>query len=67
MAQLLVRNLDDDLVQRLKLRAAASERSAEEEHRQILQAVLTGPKRRSLAEVLSEIPDVGVDEDFKRS
>lgn len=66
MAQLVVRNLDDDLVQRLKKRAAASNRSAEEEHRQILQSALTGPKRRSLAEVLATIPNVGTDDDFKR-
>lgn len=66
MAQLVVRNLDDEVVQRLKVRAAASGRSAEEEHRQILQAALTGPKRRSLAEVLAEMPNVGTDDDFKR-
>ena len=32
VAQLIVRNLDEDLVQRLKRRAAAHGRSAEEEH-----------------------------------
>ncbi len=66
MAQLVVRNLDEDLVQRLKIRAAGMNRSAEEEHRQILQSVLSAPKRRSLAEVLTEIPDVGNDDDFVR-
>ena len=40
MALLLVRNLDGDLVRRLKLRAAASGRSAEAEHRLILQQAL---------------------------
>lgn len=53
MAQLVVRNLDEDLVQRLKIRAAGMNRSAEEEHRQILQSVLSAPKRRLLAEVLT--------------
>jgi antitoxin FitA len=40
MAQLLVRNLDEDLVRRLKLRAAAAGRSAEAEHRMILEQAL---------------------------
>jgi plasmid stability protein len=40
MAQLLVRNVDDDLVRRLKTRAAAAGRSAEAEHRLILEQAL---------------------------
>jgi len=40
MAQLLVRNVDDDLVRRLKMRAAAAGRSAEAEHRLILEQAL---------------------------
>jgi plasmid stability protein len=40
MAQLLVRNLDDDLVRRLKMRAVAAGRSAEAEHRLILEQAL---------------------------
>jgi plasmid stability protein len=40
MAQLLVRKLDDDLVVRLKARAAEHGRSAEAEHRAILQQAL---------------------------
>jgi antitoxin FitA len=40
MAQLLVRNVDDDLVQRLKMRAVAAGRSAEAEHRMILEQAL---------------------------
>jgi len=40
MPQLLVRNLDEDLVRRLKLRAAAAGRSAEAEHRLILEQAL---------------------------
>ncbi len=42
MAQLTVRNLDGELVRRLKVRAAQHNRSAESEHRAILEAVL-GP------------------------
>ena len=39
-ATLLVRRLDQDLVRRLKVRASAHGRSAEAEHRAILEAVL---------------------------
>jgi antitoxin FitA len=66
MAQLIVRNLDEELVQALKRRAAAQHRSTEEEHRKILQAALRAPKRRSLAEVLATMPNVGEDADFAR-
>ena len=40
MAQLIVRNLDDNLVLHLKKRAAAKGRSAEAEHRDILKQAL---------------------------
>ena len=39
---------------------------AEAEHRAILEAALTRTQRRSLAEVLAKMPDVGRDEDFER-
>jgi plasmid stability protein len=41
MGSLLVRDVDDDLVTRLKGRAKAHGRSAEAEHREILRRVLT--------------------------
>jgi plasmid stability protein len=66
MAQLMVRNLSDDLVKALKQRAAKHSRSAEQEHREILRSALRGPRRRGLAEVLAAIPDVGQDSDFAR-
>jgi antitoxin FitA len=40
MGQLLVRNVEDDLIRRLKERAAAHGRSAEAEHRCILEQAL---------------------------
>jgi antitoxin FitA len=40
MASLIVRRLEDDLVRRLKTRALAHGRSAEAEHRAILEAAL---------------------------
>lgn len=66
MAQLVVRNLDEDIVQALKQRAASKNHSAEEEHRKILQAALHRPKRRSFADVLSAMPNVGEDADYAR-
>lgn len=66
MAQLLVRKLDEGLVHALKQRAAADGNSVQETHRQILEAALRGPKRRSFAEVLLAMPDIGEDADFER-
>lgn len=66
MAQLLVRGLDDEIVSRLKVRAAENGRSAEEEHRQILKAALLGADRPVLVDVLLEMPDAGEDSDFER-
>ncbi len=42
MAQLIVRNLEEEVVEALKVRAAAHGRSAEAEHRQILRTALRG-------------------------
>jgi plasmid stability protein len=66
MADLLVRGLDEGLVRALKERASAHGRSAEAEHRAILAAALTGPRKRSFAEVLAAMPDAGRDSDFGR-
>jgi plasmid stability protein len=66
--QLIVRNLEEDIVRELKLRAARHGRSAEAEHREILREVLTSGKerRRSVKEVLLAMPAVGEDSDFER-
>lgn len=61
---LVVRNVDEDVALALKQRAAAHGRSAEAEHREILRSVLQRPKRRSVAEVLASMPNVGEDADF---
>jgi plasmid stability protein len=66
MAQLIVRDLPVELVLALKRRAAKRNRSAEQEHREILKAALTGTRRRPLAAVLEAIPNVGEDSDFRR-
>ncbi len=68
MANLVVRNLDPCIVDALKQRAVRHGRSAEAEHRAILKEVLlVRPQKKSFAEVLSSIPDVGQDEDFERT
>jgi antitoxin FitA len=66
MPDLLVRGVDEEIVQALKERAVAHGRSAEAEHREILAAALVRPRKRSFAEVLASIPDVGADIDFER-
>ncbi len=66
MAQLLVRNLEEDVVRRLKARAARNGRSAEEEHRRILRDALRPKAPVSLKELLLEIPGGGEDSDFER-
>ena len=50
MATLTVRNLDDDLVKRLRVRAAEHGRSAEAAHREILRATLAGSERQAVRE-----------------
>ena len=50
---LIVRNIDDDGI------------SAEAEYRNILKQALTHPAKKSFIEVLSEMPDVGNDDDFR--
>jgi plasmid stability protein len=65
-SQLLVRDIDPKLVQALKQRAAANNRSAESEHREILELALGGTKRVPLSEALMKIPSVGEDSDFER-
>ncbi len=65
MAQLIVRNLNDGILRRLKVRAAQNGRSAEAEHREILKETLMAPRNmRSLRDLLLAMPEVGEDEDF---
>ncbi len=66
MSSLIVRNVEEAIVSALKKRAARHGRSAEAEHRILLAEVLLQPRRRSLADVLAAMPNVGRDEDFAR-
>lgn len=57
MSQLLVRDLDEEVVDALKCAAATHGRSAEAEHREILRShLLSMPKKCAFKEVLAEMP-----------
>jgi antitoxin FitA len=66
MADLLVRGVDDAVAAALKARARAHGRSTEAEHRALLAEALTRPRRRTFAQALLAMPNVGNDEDFAR-
>jgi plasmid stability protein len=68
MAQLLVRNLDDEVVRQLKRRAGEHGVSVEEEHRRILREALLADagERKSFWQVLGEMPAGGDEELFER-
>ena len=67
MAQLIVRNLDPEIVARLRRRAAQHGRSVEAEHREILrEALLSARGHATFKDHLQAMPDVGTDEDFAR-
>lgn len=66
MGTLIMRNLDDAIVQKLKQHAAKHARSAEAEHPAILEAALGGTRRKNLASLLASMPNVGLDTDFAR-
>ncbi|MEA5552108.1 hypothetical protein VB713_14260 [Anabaena cylindrica UHCC 0172] len=66
MANLIVRNIDETIVKALKKRATQHGVSAEAEHRKILEQALLQPQRKSFAEVLCHIPNVGNDSDYER-
>jgi plasmid stability protein len=55
MGSLIVRNLDDELIAKLKLRAARNRRSAEAEHRDILQRALRNESRGSFKELAAKL------------
>jgi antitoxin FitA len=59
VATLIVRNLDEDLVERLKARAKAAGLSAEAEHRRILESALR--PQATMAEVIEGWRALGLD------
>ena len=67
MGQLIVRNVDDELIRALKIRAAQRRRSAEAEHREILREALASRRKgKTLKDLLLEMPGSGDDADFER-
>lgn len=68
VAQLIVRNLEDTVVRRLRRRAAELGLSVEEAHRQLLREVLLGQAgpRPNFKEYLLQMPNVGGDDLFER-
>jgi plasmid stability protein len=67
MAQLLVRDLENEVVQALKQRAAKEGTSMEEAHRRLLrQALLKDKPKLSFKEALLAMPDDGDDALFTR-
>ena len=69
MGQLTVRNVDDEIIRLLKIRAAHNGRSAEAEHREILKQALSREKEwdewlaraKELREQLGPMPDDSTD------
>ena len=66
MANLIVRNVTEDIIKALKRRAGRHGTSAEAEHRKILAQALLRPPKRSFAEAIAAMPNVGRDSDFER-
>ncbi len=69
MAQLIVRNIEESVVRKLKRKAAEDGVSMEEEHRRILRSSLTGKSqlpKMNFKEFLLTMPNVGDDADFER-
>ncbi|MEI6351835.1 MAG: DNA-binding protein [Verrucomicrobiota bacterium] len=64
MPQLIVRNIEEKVVRKLRLRAAADGVSMEEEHRRILRAALLGHLKpgTTFADYLLAIPQATSDE-----
>ena len=66
MPQLIVRQIEEKVVRKLKQQAGAHGVSMEEELRRILRESLLG-KRSSFKDYLRQMPDVGPDELFERN
>ena len=68
MPQLLVRQVEEKVVRKLKQQAGHHGVSMEEEHRRVLREALLGKtlRRPSFKEALLAMPNVGEDEDFAR-
>ena len=67
VAQLIVRHLEEEVVQALRQKAAEEGTSVEEAHRRLLRSVLLSKKNpKTFKEALLEMPDDGDDSIFER-
>jgi plasmid stability protein len=55
MGSLLVRNIERELIDKLKARAVRNKRSAEAEHREILRQALSAEPRQSFKEIAARL------------
>jgi plasmid stability protein len=69
MPQLIVRQIEEQVVKKLKQQAGAHGVSMEEEHRRILRESLLGRtgKRIPFKQYLRQMPDIGPDDLFERN
>jgi plasmid stability protein len=68
MPQLIVRQIDEEIVRKLKARAGREGISMEEAHRRILrESLLNKPRRLSFKQHLLAMPEGGPDELFERN
>ena len=69
MPQLIVRQIEEKVVKKLKQKAGAHGVSMEEEHRRILREALLGrtDRRISFKQYLRQMPDIGPDQLFERN
>jgi len=70
MTELILREVEPSIVEKLKQRAEMHHRSVDEEHRAILRESLLGESEQlpttTFEAYLRTIPDVGTDADFSR-
>jgi len=66
MTSLTLHNLDENIINALKIRAQQHGVSIETEHRNILETVLRKPVKQKFTVALMQIPQVGLDSDFAR-
>ena len=65
MASLVLDDIDEKIVQALKVRADKQGISTDAEHRRILEAVLLPCQEKSFVDSLMAMPNVGLDADFE--
>ncbi len=65
MAVMTIRNLDDEVRDKLRVRAAQHGRSMEAEVRAILTEAVESPVERTMIECLMELRDAGTDSNFE--